>query len=229
MTHAEVQKIAKDAMEYLTGVIRPGMALAEVRAVCERRMLEMGADSFWYWDVGAFVFSGDETAVSVSGREYVTADRMIGGNDIVTVDLSPQAGDVWGDYARTIILEDGRAVQDAGSVRCRLWREGMQTGERLHDEMSRFVTENTTFEELYEEMNQRINRMGWVNLDFAGNLGHTIERRKEHRRYIEKGCGLRLSEAGYFTFEPHIGKAGSKFGFKREDIYFFEGGRLMRL
>ena len=29
-------------------------------------MLELGADSFWYWDVGAFVFAGDETTVSVS-------------------------------------------------------------------------------------------------------------------------------------------------------------------
>lgn len=33
-------------------------------------MLSHGADSFWYWDVGAFVFAGDKTAVSVSGREY---------------------------------------------------------------------------------------------------------------------------------------------------------------
>ena len=27
------------------------------------------ADSFWYWDVGAFVFAGDETTVSVSGKQ----------------------------------------------------------------------------------------------------------------------------------------------------------------
>jgi len=29
-------------------------------------MLELGADSFWYWNVGAFVFAGDETTISVS-------------------------------------------------------------------------------------------------------------------------------------------------------------------
>ena len=31
-------------------------------------MLELGADSFWYWNVGALVFSGKETTLSVSGR-----------------------------------------------------------------------------------------------------------------------------------------------------------------
>ena len=53
-------------------------------------MLSSGVDSFWYWDVGAFVFSGDETAISISGREYVTSDRLICDNDMMTIDLSPQ-------------------------------------------------------------------------------------------------------------------------------------------
>ena len=37
----------------------------------------MGADSFWYWDIGAFVFAGDETCVSVSGKKYATSDKKI--------------------------------------------------------------------------------------------------------------------------------------------------------
>ena len=37
----------------------------------------MGADSFWYWDIGAFVFAGDETSVSVSGKKYATSDKKI--------------------------------------------------------------------------------------------------------------------------------------------------------
>ncbi len=44
-------------------------------------MLSHGADSFWYWDVGAFVFAGDKTAVSVSGREYKTDNHIIEPND----------------------------------------------------------------------------------------------------------------------------------------------------
>lgn len=59
-----------------------GMSLLKVRSIYEKFMLENCADSFWYWNVGAFVFSGDETTVSVSGRHYQTSERIIGNNDI---------------------------------------------------------------------------------------------------------------------------------------------------
>ena len=39
------------------------MNLLEIRKLCEEKPLELGADSFWYCDVGAFVFSGDKTTV----------------------------------------------------------------------------------------------------------------------------------------------------------------------
>src|SRR5699024_12812109 len=90
MTNQEVQFIAKQTMDYIKNVITPGMKLTQVRKMCEEKMLELGADSFWYWDIGAFIFSGDETTKSVSGKEYETADKYIEENDIVTIDLSPQ-------------------------------------------------------------------------------------------------------------------------------------------
>ena len=107
LDYKEVQQIARETIEYAKTFIKPGMNLLEVRKLCEQKMLELGADSFWYWDIGAFVFAGDETTVSVSGKQYVTTDRTINGNDIVTIDLSPQNGNIWGDFARTIILENG--------------------------------------------------------------------------------------------------------------------------
>ena len=61
----------------------PGINLLEIRKLCEEKLLESGADSFWYWDVGAFVFSGDETTVSISGKQYVTSDKEIENNDII--------------------------------------------------------------------------------------------------------------------------------------------------
>ena len=68
------------------------MKLFDIRKLCEEKLMELGADSFWYWDVGAFVFAGDETTVSVSGKQYVTSDKIIENNDIITIDLSPQVG-----------------------------------------------------------------------------------------------------------------------------------------
>lgn len=75
MEYKEVQKIAKDTIEYVKKNIYAGMSLIEIREMCERKMLELGADSFWYWDIGAFVFAGDETTISVSGTKYKTSDR----------------------------------------------------------------------------------------------------------------------------------------------------------
>lgn len=97
LDYKEVQQIARETIEYAKTFIKPGMNLLEMRKLCEQKMLELGADSFWYWDIGAFVFAGDETTVSVSGKQYVTSDRTINGNDIVTIDLSPQNGNIWGD------------------------------------------------------------------------------------------------------------------------------------
>ena len=95
--------------------------------------------------------------------------------------------------------------------------------------MTEFVTPDTTFEELYMYMNTIIQRHGFVNLDFLGNLGHSVVRRKEDRKYIENGNRAYLSEVEFFTFEPHISLPGSKYGFKREDIYYFENGSILQL
>lgn len=56
--------------------------------------MELGADSFWYWDVGAFVFAGDETTVSVSGKQYVTSDEIIENNDIKGKQRADQSSEV---------------------------------------------------------------------------------------------------------------------------------------
>ena len=86
------------------------MHLPELRKIAEKKMTELGATSFWYWDVGAFIISGGDTALSVSGRHYKTAEKVIAENDIITVDLSPQVDNVWGDFARTIIIENGKVI-----------------------------------------------------------------------------------------------------------------------
>jgi len=192
-------------------------------------MLFNGADSFWYWDIGAFVFAGDKTAVSVSGREYKTDDHIIEPNDIITIDLSPQNNCIWGDYARTLIVENGRIVKDIEQIQNNEWRDGLKMEAYLHEAMLGFVNENTTFEELFYYINDQIKVRGYINLDFLGNLGHSIVKDKRQRIYIEKGNTEKLSAVEAFTFEPHISLPGSLYGFKKENIYGFNGGVLIEL
>lgn len=205
------------------------MNLLEIRKLCEEKLLELGADSFWYWDVGASVFAGDETIVSVSGKQYLTSDRVIGNNDIITIDLSPQAGNIWGDYERTIIVENGKVLEDIELIENLEWKSGLQMEEKLHTELLRFATKETTFETWYYHMNEFIVENGFVNLDFMGNLGHSIVKTKGDRVYIEKGNMTKLGDAKYFTFEPHIAFSDSKYDYEKENIYYFDENGLMEL
>ncbi len=229
MTIHEMQDLNRNTIQYASTIIQPGMSLVEFRKRCEDYMLSHGADSFWYWNVGAFIFSGDKTAVSVSGREYITEERIIESNDIITIDLSPQNNCVWGDYARTLIVENGSIVDDVDSIQNIEWKNGLKMEERLHQAMLDFVTEDTTFEELFYFINDLIRECGYTNLDFLGNLGHSIVKDKKHRIYIEKGNTEKLSAVEAFTFEPHISLPNSKYGYKKENIYYFDNGKVSEL
>ncbi len=223
----DMQNLNRDTIKYVSSVIKSGMNLCEVRKLCEDYLLSHGADSFWYWDVGAFVFCGNETAISVSGREYETSDVVIGENDIITIDLSPQNNNIWGDFARTVILENGKVITDIENIHNDEWRQGLKMEEYLHNAMRKFVTIDTTFEELYYHINEIIIEKGYVNLDFMGNLGHSIVMDKNERIYTEKGNKAKLSSVRAFTFEPHISLPNSQYGFKMENIYAFENGILI--
>lgn len=229
MKNKDVQKIAKMTIQYAKEIIKPGMSLIDLRNSLEKKMLELGADSFWYWNVGAFIFSGDETNASISGKYYVTASKTIQNDDIITVDLSPQNNNVWGDYARTIIIENGMVVDDLENIKNEEWKKGLQMEKKLHQELLKYVTVETTFEDLYYHMNSMIKKNEFINLDFLGNLGHSIVNRSEDRIYIEKGNKTKLSDVNYFTFEPHIGVLNSKYGYKKENIYYFVEGKLVEL
>ena len=228
-SYRRVQHAAKQTIDYIKSIIKPEMNLREIRKACEEKLLELGADSFWYWDVGALVFAGEETTVSVSGKQYVTADRYINNNDIITIDLSQQIGNIWGDYARTIIVENGKVVDDIELIQNQEWKSGLQMEEKLHTELLSFVTKETTFEELYYHMNEFIVENGFINLDFMGNLGHSIVKAKGDRVYIEEGNKLKLGDVKYFTFEPHIAFPDSKYGYKKENIYYFDRDMLVEL
>lgn len=229
MEHQRVQKIAKDTIEYAKQHIKSGMSILDVRKMCEDKMLELGADSFWYYDIGAFIFNGAETSISISGRKYLTSDSIVKDNDIITIDLSPQVNKMWGDYARTIVIEDGVVIEYIENIRNDEWRLGLQMEDKLHKAMRDFVTAETTFEELFYYMNDCIISCGYVNLDFLGNLGHSIVNRKYKRIYIEKGNKKKLSDVKAFTFEPHIALPNSKYGFKKENIYYFVNRELKEL
>ncbi|PCC48823.1 MULTISPECIES: M24 family metallopeptidase [Brevibacterium] len=224
--YIQVQEIARRAMDLTRDALRPGMPLSLVRQTCEVALLELGADSFWYWGIGAFIFAGEGTTLSTSGCDYMTPDYVLGQDDLITLDLSPQRSGIWGDFARTLILEDGEPLQDARDTANQDWRAGVLTEYALHAELIEVAAPDMSFERLAEVMNMRIADRGYENLDFLGNLGHSIEKHSADRIYVEVGNLRRLDSVDLFTFEPHIRLPDGNFGFKHENIYRFTDGRL---
>ena len=81
-----------------------------------------------------------------------------------------------------------------------------------------------SLQEAYTTMNLFIDKLGFENLDFKKNLGHSIEKNIDDRKYIEAGNNIKFKELNLFTFEPHLMKKNGQYGVRIENIYYFDNG-----
>lgn len=197
-----------------------------IAETAKRLLAEHGVAHTWYYVCPAFVLLGDRSCLSMSGRDYVPADHPVGLENLVTVDLSPSDGPLWGDYARSLCIGNGNYVEQPVS---REFQQGLAVGIELHALMKEFVSTSTTFHQFFEFANEMISSLGYENIDFMGNVGHSIATRREDRVYIERGNLRKLGDVPCFTFEPHIRRPDKRWGFKREDIYYFREGRCVEI
>lgn len=217
--HIAVQAIAKRVLSELIPTIGPGDTERSIATRAEVFLAMHGITETWYHRCPAFVLLGSRSCLSISGREYEPATEPVGDYNLVTIDLSPMRKGVWGDCARSLFVEHG-VCSDV--PRGEDFSRGLQVELDLHAAMAAYVTEQTTFSDLFQFGNTRVVDHGFENLDFRGNLGHSIESSPGDRRYVEPENAVRLSAAGLFTFEPHIRAKGGKWGFKHENIYYFD-------
>jgi methionine aminopeptidase len=111
--YKEVQAVARETIEFLKSYIKEGVTEKKIKDSSEKFLRKKGIDSFWYYGVGAFVFVGRRTTISISGREYQASDAVVQNNDLVTVDLSPEKDGFWGDFARSFTVENGEVVKSS--------------------------------------------------------------------------------------------------------------------
>ena len=220
-----VQSIARDVLAYLATAISAGdtertIALKAASALRDRGILET-----WYYDCPALVLLGSRSCLSLSGRHYQPAEEPVGSTNLVTVDLSPMHTGCWGDCARSFFVEGGTVTPEPVLPD---FSRGKRFLEALHSNMLQFAYPDVTFHQLYEWTHEHIVDQGFRNLDFLGNLGHSIATSKEARHFIEKGNHARLSDVPFFTFEPHVATLGGKWGFKHENIFYFDAAARLR-
>ena len=216
--YSEVQAIAKAVLSDLA----PSFSAADTeRTIAERAtslLADRGITETWYYNCPAFVLLGSRSCLSISGRSYIPTDEPVGSFNLITVDLSPLRDGVWGDCARSFPIENGRCTFAPQSS---VLAGGIEVEACLHQAMLAFITPATTFEELFAFGNAEIKRLGFANLDFLANLGHSIASRREDRRYIEPNNTMPLGSVPFFTFEPHVRQIDGYWGFKHENIYYF--------
>ena len=217
-----VQSIANEVLSEIRPFIRTGVSEAEIANACTALMHKKGISETWYYSIPAFVLVGNRTVLSLSGRDYNPSETaIVAEQDLVTIDLSPCHGEIWGDCARSFIIGDNK-FQKRMAV-------GLQMEFYLHERLLTILKPQISFGDIFDIMNEEIVSAGFENLDFKGNLGHTIECRREDRRYIEKGSSTKVCDVNLFTFEPHIRLPNDDYGFKHENIYFIKDSRLLIL
>ncbi len=217
--HRNVQSVAKAVLAELPAFITPEATELSLARKARELLAQRGAEEAWYHGVHAIVLLGGRSCLSVSGKAYRPATERVGLENLVTVDLSPEIGGVWGDCARSYAVMDGTVTTNPSAPAI---RAGMDFVLRLHREMRASVTPSTTFHDLHEFGNASIQGNGYENLDFRGNLGHSIARDLKARLFIERGNRTALGEVPLFTFEPHVRARDGRWGFKHENIYYFD-------
>lgn len=226
--YKKIQSIAKNVLDKIKSFIKPEISEKEIVEQCKFLLKKNGIGETWYYDCPALVLLGSRSCLSVSGKNYVPSEEKVGKENLITIDLSPLKNGVWGDCSRSFIVEDG-IVKAETDIKNFEFLEGLRIERELHNHFIEFVKPGMSFEDVFIELNEKIKSFGFENLDFNGNLGHTIEKDKNNRIYFEKGNKRILTENMLFTFEPHIRMIGKKYGFKFENIYYFENGSVREL
>lgn len=227
--YSEIQDISKQCMEHLRGFIRTGMSEIDIDNECKDFLNKKGVTKTWYHGKLALVFVGERNKLSMSRRDYLPTDIKVEDFDEVSVDFSLELNGYWSDYARSIIIANGRAVSVNFSVYPPNVQEmfaGLEIQEKLHQRLIQIFNPEMTFSELNKIMNKYIDELGYRNLDFKINLGHTIEKHIDDRIYIEEKENRTIGNK-LFTFEPHIiRKINGNYGIVKEDIYYFKDNTL---
>lgn len=225
--HKCIQSIAKQVHGKLHESINAGSTEETISRNAFDLLAEFGISETWYHGVPALVLAGSRSCLSISGRDYSPSDACVGETNLITVDLSPSLKGIWGDCARSYFVESGRCTEEPRRAD---FREGRLVEAELHRLMKEYTTPDTRLSELFDFGNRMIQQFGFENLDFLGNLGHSIETKPSLRRFIDRNCHESLGDVELFTFEPHIRKIGGSWGFKHENIYYFDrNGRVQEL
>jgi Xaa-Pro aminopeptidase len=223
--HRKVQAAAKATLEKLAELITPWDSEQTIATKAHELLSEAGYPHTWYYDCPALVLLGSRSCLSISGRDYQPSTEIVGLSNLVTIDLSPTRNDYWGDCARSFVIENGTVTATPQILE---FKNGIYFLRRIHAEMKHIVKPKTTFGQLFDWANVRIRESGFVNLDYKNNVGHSIAAARDDRQFIQSKNSLCIGDVPFFSFEPFVRMKGGKWGFKHENIFFFDDDDVLQ-
>ena len=105
--YKKIQSIAKNVLDEIKSFIKPENTEKEIVEECKLLLKKNGIGETWYYDCPSLVLLGSRSCLSVSGKNYVPSEEMVGNENLITIDLSPLKDGVWGDCSRSFVVEDG--------------------------------------------------------------------------------------------------------------------------
>ncbi len=232
--YQQAQAIARKTISEISKTIRPGMTKEDISESAKEVMLSIGATGFWYYNIPAIVFIGKDT-VLYSKEHINTAKERVMEKDILWIDLSPQIGNYWGDYTRTLILNEGKVIRkkDYSNLEdhksCKDFVKLAIDIELIQNKIIQVIHPEMNFSELTELTIDTINELGYINVDTRNNFGHTIVKDIKARSFIVEESKIKLKDV-LFAFEVQIGKKGLDYSARIEDVFYFNGNnKLIKL
>lgn len=222
--YRRVQDAARSTLDRVIEFIKPGISEVDLVSKCAEIQTELGVDGYWYKSLPALVLVGNRTTLAISREPYEPSNTLTKETDLVTIDLNPSIDGYCGDYARTFYIEDGVAKRDPATNE--EFIIGAHAEKHLHEVLKKLAYPHMAFEEIYEVMRIEIDKLGFEHLDY---LGHGVQRDMNRLDFFTPGTTRTLEEAGFFTLEPQIRLKGGIYGFKHENIYYFQGACLKEL
>lgn len=146
--YKNIQLIAKNVLDEIKNFIKPEISEKEIVEQCKFLLKKHGIEETWYYDCPALVLLGSRSCLSVSGKDYVPSEEMVGNENLITIDLSPLKDVVWGDCSRSFVVEDGivKAVNDIKNFEL---LEGLKIERELHNHFIEFVKPDMSFEDVF--------------------------------------------------------------------------------
>lgn len=215
--HKNTQIAVKTVLDKLPKYIDAGASEKSI-AFAVKNLLEVERQKFeWYHDIHISVSSGQDTKRTKNSKYTKPGNDKIGHSNLINVDLKSIDNACVGDCSRSYVIENANVVTEPETI---YMAEGMRLAYYIHDEMKEFIADDTRFHDLFEFTNEIVVANNFENLVQNNNFGHSISLDSESRLYIEKGNFNKLNEMNFFSYNIHVCKQNSMWGFRYENIYF---------